>query len=151
PTSGSSKRGRPERLPPTLRTPGAMSMLPELPDYEVLGQLAVGGMAEIYRARVTRGSFEGQQVALKRLLPLFRGERAYVELFLAEARMGALLVHPNIVRTHDLFRHGRDYFIVQELVGGLTIRTLRERANARGRALDLAAGLVAVVDLLHAL
>lgn len=128
-----------------------MSRLPELPEYEVLARVAVGGMAEIYRARSRGGPFAGREVALKRLLPAYRSERAWVELFLAEAKMGALLAHPNVVRTYDLFRSGRDYFIVQELVVGETLTKLRQRANASGRGVDASAAVTAVRDLLEAL
>jgi serine/threonine protein kinase len=117
----------------------------------VLTRLAVGGMAEIYRARARSGELAGREVVLKRLLPLHRSEPAYVELFLAEARLGALVVHPNIVRTHDLFRRGRDYFIVQELVGGDTLGRLVEAARARGSRVAVDAALVCVADLLSAL
>ncbi len=128
-----------------------MPSLPELTDYEVLGRLAVGGMAEIYRARARSGPAAGQEVVLKRLLPMHRTHSAYVDLFLAEARLGALAQHPNLVRTYDLLRVGRDYFIVQELVGGDTLGALAARARERRSRLDLAAGLVAVADLLDAL
>ena len=128
-----------------------MPTLPELKDYELLGRLAVGGMAEIYRARALSGAVPGEEVVLKRLLPLHRADPAYVELFLAEARLGVLVAHPNIVRTYDLLRVGRDYFIVQELVGGDTVGNLAARARALGGRLSLEAGLVAVVDLLEAL
>ena len=128
-----------------------MALLPDLKEYDVVGRLAVGGMAEIYLARANGGRLVGQDLVLKRLLPLHRANPAYIELFLAEARLGALVVHPNIVRTHDLFREGRDYFIVQELVGGDTLAHLRETARARGQRLSLVAALVAFTDLLEAL
>jgi serine/threonine-protein kinase len=128
-----------------------MSSWPELRDYRVLGRIAVGGMAEIYRAHATGGPLAGHEVVLKRLLPVYAGEPGYVELFLAEARLGVLFAHPNIVRTHDLVRSGRDFFIVQEWVRGETLGTLRARAREQGGQLDLSAGLVAVVDLLEAL
>jgi len=128
-----------------------MPLLPDLPDYEVLGRLATGGMAEIWSARARTGTLAGQPVVLKRLLPVHRGDGAYVELFLAEAKLGVLVAHPNVVRTHDLFRAGLDYFIVQELVGGETLSTLRESARQKLRRLPVGAALVAATDLLEAL
>lgn len=125
--------------------------LPELADYQVVSRLAVGGMAEVYRARALSGPLAGHEVVLKRLHPLFREERAYVELFLAEARLGVMLVHPNIVHTYDLFRSGRDYYLVQALAPGVTLGRVRLAAATRGRRLKPAAALVAVADLLQAL
>lgn len=128
-----------------------MALLPDLPGYEVRGRLAVGGMAEIWRARALDGALAGQEVALKRLLPAHRSQAAYVELFLDEARLGALAAHEHIVRTHDLFRAGRDYFIVQELLTGATLGQLRDAARARGGRMPVAAACIAVNDLLEAL
>lgn len=125
--------------------------LPELADYDVVSRLAVGGMAEVYRARARTGPMTGHEVVLKRLHPLFRSERAYVEAFLAEARLSVMLVHPNIVRTFDLFRSGSDYYLVQQLVPGRTLAELRLAAAVRGRRVKPAAALVAVADLLQAL
>lgn len=128
-----------------------MALLPDLPEFEVQGCIAVGGMAEIYRARALTGPLAGQQVVLKRLLPVHRTEASYIELFLSEAKLGVQIVHPNIVQTHDLFRRGRDYFIVQELVGGDTLGRLQTQARALGGRLSVPAGLVAISDLLEAL
>jgi len=128
-----------------------MALLPDLADYEVLDRLAVGGMAEIWRARARGGPAAGAEVVLKRLLPVHRDERGHVEMFLGEARLGALLDHPNVVRTVDVFRAGRDWFIVQELVGGETVAALRSEARARGGRLDPSAIAVVLGDLLDAL
>jgi serine/threonine protein kinase len=128
-----------------------MAAFPELKDYQVLGRIAVGGMAEIYRAKAVGGVVNGSPVALKRLLPQHRSDPAYVELFLAEARLGVMVSHPHVVRTYDLFRAGRDYFIVQELVEGESLAGLWEKAAAKGTRVELAAALTAISDLLEAL
>lgn len=128
-----------------------MPSLPPLPNFTDVTPLATGGMAEVYGARALEGPFAGRQVILKRLLPLFRSEPAFVELFLSEARLGVMLVHPNIVRTLDLLHVGQDYFLVQERAPGLPLSRLLEKARAQKRPLALGAGLVAVLDLLGAL
>lgn len=128
-----------------------MSTLPPLADFENVTPLAVGGMAELYRARARTGLLAGREVVLKRLLPQFRTNRAYVGLFLNEARLGVMFLHPNIVRTHDLFVAEGDYFLVQDFASGLTLGQLQARALSQGRRVDKLAALVVVSDLLLAL
>ncbi len=107
-----------------------MSSQADLGGYEVVGRLAVGGMAEVYqvRAKVStqRSPGEPDEVVLKRLLPSFRNEGAYVKAFVDEAKLTVRLRHPNIVRTFRLFKAGPDYLMVQELVAGRTLGFMQE-------------------------
>jgi eukaryotic-like serine/threonine-protein kinase len=97
----------------------------ELGGYEVIGRLAVGGMAEVYQARarptMQRSPGEPDEVVLKRLHPSFRGDANYVKAFVDEAKLTVRLRHANIVRTYRLFKAGQDYLMVQELVSGRTL------------------------------
>ncbi|MBN1204280.1 MAG: serine/threonine protein kinase [Myxococcaceae bacterium] len=97
----------------------------EMGGYEVIGRLAVGGMAEVYQARARpttqRSPGEPEEVVLKRLHPSFRADANYVKAFVDEAKLTVRLRHPNIVRTFRLFRAGQDYLMVQELVSGRTL------------------------------
>jgi serine/threonine protein kinase len=97
----------------------------ELGGYEVVGRLAVGGMAEVYQARARpttqRSPGEPEEVVLKRLHPSFRADANYVKAFVDEAKLTVRLRHPNIVRTYRLFKAGQDYLMVQELVSGRTL------------------------------
>ncbi|HLM46618.1 MAG TPA: serine/threonine-protein kinase [Myxococcaceae bacterium] len=103
---------------------------PDLGGYEVVGRLAVGGMAEVYqvRARSTtqRSPGEPDEVVLKRLLPAYRNDGAYVKAFVDEAKLTVRLRHPHIVRTFRLFKAGPDYLMVQELVAGRTLGFMQE-------------------------
>ena len=69
--------------------------------YELIERLGIGGMAETFVA-VQRGpeGFE-QRVCLKRILPAFAGDPDFVEMFLREARLSALLHHGHIARVLD--------------------------------------------------
>ena len=102
-----------------------MAEASELGGYEVVGRLAVGGMAEVYQARAKattqRSPGEPEEVVLKRLHPSFRADAAYVKSFVDEAKLTVRLRHPNIVRTFRLFKAGQDYLMVQELVSGRTL------------------------------
>ncbi len=69
----------------------------ELGGYEIVGRLAVGGMAEVYQARplpsTTPAAGEGPEVVLKRLLPTYRNDGAHVKHFIDEAKIAVRLQH----------------------------------------------------------
>jgi serine/threonine protein kinase len=97
----------------------------ELGGYEIVGRLAVGGMAEVYQARALLGTqrSEGEpdEVVLKRLLPSYRNDGGYVKHFIDEAKLAVRLQHPHLVRTFRCFKAGQDYLMVQELVPGRSL------------------------------
>jgi serine/threonine protein kinase len=125
----------------------------ELGGYQIVGRLAVGGMAEVYQAKAAgeRGAGEPEQVVLKRLLPSFRSEAAYVRQFVEEARLTSRLRHPNLVRTFRWFKTGIDYLMVQELVVGRTLSFMQEAFAQVGRPMPPAASCYVAACLLRAL
>lgn len=102
----------------------------ELGGYKVVGRLAVGGMAEVYQARATsaaqRAAEEPDEVVLKRLLPTYRNDGAFIKQFVDEAKLTVGLRHPNVVRTYRCFKAGIDYLMVLELVTGRTLAFMRD-------------------------
>jgi serine/threonine-protein kinase len=115
--------------------PAASTSAPaRLGRYELLGQLATGGMAEIHLARLAgEGGFE-KLVVVKRLLPELVGSRAFVAMFLDEGKLVARLDHPNICEVHELGRDGGEYFLVMPYLTGVPVSAL----IARPRDPDLA-------------
>jgi hypothetical protein len=93
----------------------------EIPGYEILGKLGVGGMGAVYKAKQV--SID-RVVAIKVLYPKFVKDREYLERFLREARLLAKLQHPNIVAAIDAGEiRGTPYFVM-ELVDGVSLSTL---------------------------
>ncbi|HSF40854.1 MAG TPA: protein kinase, partial [Thermoanaerobaculia bacterium] len=86
--------------------------------YTLLEKIAVGGMAEVWKARM-RG-VEGFQktVAIKKILPHMTDNSEFVGMFIDEAKLAAQLSHPNIVHIYDLGKLGRDFYIAMEYVEG---------------------------------
>ncbi|MDP7114204.1 MAG: serine/threonine protein kinase, partial [Myxococcota bacterium] len=64
--------------------------------------LGLGGMAEVYLARVEGLEDFRQYYAVKRILPKLVKDAKFVRMFLDEARVTVALRHPNIVQVHDL-------------------------------------------------
>ena len=115
--------------------------------YLLIERLAVGGMAELFRARAVERAGErasdraskgpGNQadsLAIKRLLPHLGADPYYRTMFLDEAKLTARLSHENIIRTFDYGDHAGTLFMVMELVDGLDgLSILRECAHRKVR------------------
>src|SRR6185436_4050924 len=127
----------------------------DLGGYSVVGRLAVGGMAEVYQARAQpetqRSAGEPDDVVLKRLLPVYRNDAAFVKSFVDEAKLTVRLRHPHIVRTYRCFKAGIDYLMVQELVSGRTLQFMQDAFVKAGTPMPLSASVYVVSCLLKAL
>jgi serine/threonine-protein kinase len=86
--------------------------------YLLVGEIAVGGMAELFLA-VHKG-VEGfiKVVVIKRVLPHLTNNPAFVRMFVDEARLEARLEHPNIVRTYEFGEVNGHYFTAMEYLPG---------------------------------
>jgi serine/threonine protein kinase len=96
-------------------------------NYEVIGKLASGGMAELFVAK--RVGLEGFQkvVVLKRILPHLAANPEFVEMFLAEARLAATLEHPNIVHVSDIGKEDGDFFFTMAYIHGKDLLAILRR------------------------
>ena len=107
--------------PAAPRDPEAVE---EYGNYFLLEKIAVGGMAELFKAQ-QRGVQGFQKiVAIKRILPHFSDNEDFVTMFIDEAKLAAQLTHPNIVQIFDLGKAGSSYYIAMEYVNGRDLRTL---------------------------
>ena len=100
--------------------------------YELIRKLGYGGMAEVHLARAT--GIEGFQklVVVKRILPHLAQDAAFIRMFLAEARLAAMLDHHNIAQVFDLGRDEDDYYFVMEHVNGVDVRQILKASAKRG-------------------
>ncbi len=87
--------------------------------YVLLRRIARGGMAEVFLAQ--QKGLEGfdRRVAVKRILPHLADAPDFLKMFLSEARLAAMLSHPNVVHIYDFGKHDGDYFIAMEFVDGV--------------------------------
>lgn len=119
--------------------------------YEILSLLGRGGMAEVFRARVISGPREGQEVALKRLLPALARDPQYIDQFTSEADLSRCLDHPNVVRVQEVGVVDEIYFIEMECVDGRDLGQILRRCHTRGIPLPLDFALYLGRTLLDAL
>jgi serine/threonine-protein kinase len=119
--------------------------------YELVGELASGGMATVYLARLTGvGGFQ-RFVAMKRLHPHLAGEKEFVEMFLDEARIAARIHHPNVVPILEVGASPVGYYLVMEYIEGDTLARLLARAAQRGQRLPIPIALRIALDTLSGL
>ncbi len=97
--------------------------------YYLMGLIARGGMAEVYRARPRNAA--DRLVAIKCMRPNLAKESKFVEMFVREGKLAVMLHHDNIVRTVEIGRVQGHYFIAMEYISGkdLTqvLRTCQEQ------------------------
>ena len=119
--------------------------------YQVLERLAIGGMAEVFKARKHGEHGFEKLVAIKKILPHLASNRASVEMFLDEARITASLEHPHIVQAFELGHDADSLYFAMEYVDGLDVLALLQHC-ARTQ-IRLPATLAALIarDVLDAL
>jgi serine/threonine protein kinase len=123
----------------------------EFGPYQLLERVAVGGMAEVFKAKRTGVEGFEKVVAVKRILPHLSENEDFVEMFVHEAKVVAGLTHPNIVQIFDLGRIGRSYYIAMEYVHGHDLRSIESRAREKGLRLPLDLSLRVVSQVCAAL
>ena len=106
--------------------------------YHLLDRIGSGGMADVYRARVADDDGGERLVALKRVIEMYAEDPTFVRMLVAEYRLSAMLVHPNIARIHELLRTPEGYFIVMEYVDGKDLRSTLTRGIDQRRPMDVA-------------
>ena len=92
--------------------------------YEIIEKVGTGGMADVYKAKDHRLN---RYVAVKVLKQEFSTDTKFVTKFRAEAQSVAGLSHSNIVGVYDVGEEDGLYYIVMELVEGITLKKYIER------------------------
>lgn len=98
-------------------------------------------MAELFLARQPQPEGRDKTLVIKRIRPHLSSQPAFVRMFLNEARLAALLNHPNIVQIHDLGCIGDTYYIAMEHLSGRDMRRIVPKAESMGIAFPLAYAL----------
>jgi len=104
--------------------------------YEILEAVGSGGMATVYRARITGPMGFEKPAAVKLLNDEAAKDDEIVRMFIDEARIGALLVHPHIAGVTDFGDAGGRYYIAMEYVDGVSLGGLF-KFFAKGRKTKL--------------
>jgi serine/threonine-protein kinase len=108
-----------EALPPAEDSVPPERTAPErIGRYELCFELAAGGMATVYLARVHGASGFEKLVALKRIHRHLAKEKKYIEMFLDEAKIASRITHPNVCSVFDFGQADGEYYIAMEYLVG---------------------------------
>src|SRR5262249_7946592 len=112
--------------------------LPALPSpfgrFQLLERIAIGGMAEIFKAKMTGAAGVEKIVVIKRILPHPAADRQVAGMVIDEAQLTVHLVHPKIVQVLEFGQVDDRYYIALEFVEGLDcLALLRACAHKRVR------------------
>jgi serine/threonine protein kinase len=119
--------------------------------FELVAELATGGMATVYLGRLSGAGGFQRFVGIKRLHPHLAREPEFIEMFLEEARLAARIHHPNVVPILEIGTSEQGYYIVMEYVEGDTLANLIARAVQGGQRVPVRVAIRVLVDVLAGL
>jgi serine/threonine-protein kinase len=131
---GAEEAAAPEEPVVEILSPVDDSVKPERTDpqrigrYELCFELASGGMASVYLARIDGVSGFEKLVALKRIHRHLAKEKGYVDMFLDEARIASRITHPNVCSVFDFGEADGEHYIAMEYLVGEPLSRLMSRA-----------------------
>ena len=123
--------------------------------YQLLERLAVGGMAEIFRARQSGAHGFEKILVIKRILPHLAADPEFLAMFIDEAKLQCALQHPKIVQVFEFGEAEGQYYIALEYVDGMdALGLLRACAHRRQRlpvrlAVHIACEVLDALDYSH--
>ncbi len=125
-------------------------MLPKkVGQYRVIAQLGQGGMARALLAlHQGEGGFQ-KLFVVKQLRVDLCDDPEYIEMFLDEARLAALLNHPNVVQTHEIGEDTDSYYILMEFLEGQSFGRIQQKfLSTQGRRFPLSHSVHVISEVL---
>src|ERR1700747_2155145 len=124
--------------------------------YFLLERLAIGGMAEIFKAKQSGAHGCEKIIVIKRILPHLAADPEFLAMFIDEAKLQCALQHPKIVHVLEFGQENGQYYIALEYVDGMdALGLLRACAHKRMRlpvrlAVHIACEVLDALDYAHA-
>ncbi len=119
--------------------------------YEVLTQLSLGGMAELFLAFTAGPGGFRKFVVVKRILPDVKADEQFVKMFLDEARITAAFSHPNIAQVFDLDEDEEGLYLAMEFISGQNLNQVASACNRTKRTIPMGFSVTVARDVLNAL
>ena len=104
--------------------------------YVLMRKIAMGGMAEIFKAKTAGAEGFEKDIDIKRILPHFTEDEAFVKMFIDEASITSKLQHANIVQIFDFDLCENTYFIAMEYVEGVDLKKVIDVGVKEGKPLS---------------
>ncbi len=104
--------------------------------YVLLERIGLGGMAEVFRAVANGVEGFARVFVIKRILKEKSTSKAFIDMFVSEARVSALLNHPNIVQIYDFGQVDGSYFLSMEYLRGKDLLSVMRQMRTDGKLMD---------------
>lgn len=137
------------RTPPAR--PSGGGALGAVGGYDLLAELAAGGMAMVFLGHANDGRASAPLVAVKRPHRHLASDKMFLSMLLDEARLASAIQHDNVVKVRELGFHAGEPFIVMDYVEGASLSELRKELAAAERAVDTKVAVRVVLDALAGL
>jgi serine/threonine-protein kinase len=119
--------------------------------YTLVRPIAVGGMAEVWLAKLDGPQGFEKKVALKRMTATLSEQPQFVAMFLDEARLMAGLTHPNICQVFELGERDESFYVAMEFISGQTVHNVMRNAVRKQQKLPLELAVKIIRDAADAL
>src|SRR5262245_57454982 len=119
--------------------------------YRLAHRIAVGGMAEVYRALLPQAAGSDRSVVIKTLLPSLADDPEQRAMFDSESRLGRRIQHPNVVTVIDVGVDGDAPYLVLEYVFGVDLWRLSRWLRRTGQKLGVPLSVYLGAELLGGL
>jgi eukaryotic-like serine/threonine-protein kinase len=119
--------------------------------YELLLEIASGGMATVYVGRQRGAGGFQRLVAIKRMHPHIGSVTELAAAFMDEARIASLIRHPNVVNVHDVHDADGEHLLVMDYVDGASLANVMRAARRRNERLSRPAVIRILIDALRGL
>lgn len=123
----------------------------KLGKYELIERLAVGGMAELFKAQMLGDRGFKKTVAIKKILPQLAANSNFLDMFADEARITAMLDHPNIVQVFEFDTEDDEPYLVMQLVDGHDLFQLMGQVRKLDESMPIELGVFVTHEILEAL
>ncbi len=114
--------------------------------YILTAKIAMGGMAEIFRAKSLGAEGFEKAVVIKRILPHFCEEEGFVTMFKDEAKVASHLNHANVVQIFDFDEVEGLFYIAMEYVEGRDLKRVLDQGAKIGKALSIAQAVYIMIE-----
>ena len=115
--------------------------------YYLTERIAVGGMAELFKAKLFGVSGFEKPMVVKQILPKYSRNAEFVKMFIDEAKIAVTLTHGNIVPVYELGRINGIYFIAMEYIHGKDLAEILETARSKGRPLSAEHAIFIAIEI----
>ena len=109
--------------------------------YTLVERIARGGMAEVWKAKMSGVEGFEKIVAIKKILPHLSDDSEFVNMFVDEAKLAAQLNHNNIIHIYDFGKIGNSYYIAMEYVEGHDLKDILKQAEVRLHPMPMELGM----------